>query len=108
MRSFAVVFWRLFGKPEAFRKVVLVMPRFFAVLVISSAKLRSVPDTNSATAVAMSLADFVVSARIASCNIIESPALKPILEAGCCDALCEIGTIVASVNFPSSNPLNTT
>ena len=60
--SRAVVFCWLCGKPEAFLNTVLRIPNARALRVIRLAKLRSVPEMASATAVATSLADLVTSA----------------------------------------------
>ena len=106
-RSLAVVFCFLFGRPEAFLKVVFDIPRMRACRVISSAKAGSEPEINSAMAVAMSFADLVVSARMASSSAIESPALRPIFEGGSRAARSDIGTFELKVKIPSSRPLKT-
>ncbi len=63
--SRAVESWRRFGRPEALRNVVRLMPRSRARWVIIRANLNSLPPIASATTVATSLADLVTRARMA-------------------------------------------
>ena len=78
--SRAVVTWPGFGRPDALRKVVFVMPMLRAVRVMRWAKALSVPPRFSAIAVATSLADLTTMARIAVSTVMLSPALTPSFE----------------------------
>jgi len=69
--SRAVVSCFEFGRPDAFLKVVLDMPRLRAFSVMSRAKFVTVPPRFSATTAATSFADLVTSALIASCTRID-------------------------------------
>ena len=60
-RSRAVLYWPGSNRPCALTKCVPVMPRRAASAFIRATKSFSVPPTFSATAVAMSLADFTTS-----------------------------------------------
>ena len=71
LRSLAVVFCLLLGRPDALRNTVFDIPRAWASRVICSANADSEPEANSAKAVAISFADFVVSASMASRNVID-------------------------------------
>ena len=93
LRSLAVVFCWLFGRPDALRNLVFDIPSTCASRVICSAKADSDPEENSDKAVATSFADFVVRASIASRNVIDSPDFRPIFEGGCRAARADIGTI---------------
>ena len=78
--SRAVETCRRLGKPEAFLKRVLRIPRERALRVIILAKLISVFPSDSATTTATSFADLVMSARIASFTVIDWPRFKPSLD----------------------------
>ena len=58
------------------------MPNAWAVSVIFTAKFSSVPLKPSARTTAASLAERVISAKIASLTVIDSPVLKPNLLIG--------------------------
>ncbi len=77
--SRAVETWRLSGRPEAFTKRVLAMPSSWARSVIMAAKRASDPPSFSAMATAMSLADLMARACIASLTVRDSPAARPSL-----------------------------
>ena len=74
--SLAVLFWARFGRPEAFLKVVLCMPRARALRVMRLANSRSVPDRCSDITVATSFADFVTKARMAFSTLMVLPDCK--------------------------------
>ena len=77
--SRAVVICSSFGRPEALRNTVLVMPIRRPVSVISRAKFSSVPPRFSAMVAAASLADWVTSALAASVTLIVVPGFRPSL-----------------------------
>ncbi len=77
--SRAVVICSSFGRPEALRKTVLVMPSRRAVSLITRAKFSSVPPRFSAMVVAASLADWVTRALAASLTLMVAPAFRPSL-----------------------------
>ena len=65
--SSAVLNWRLWGKPDAFLKIVFFIPSARARVIIIIANLRSVPPRASASTVeAASFVDFTTNALIAS------------------------------------------
>ena len=105
--SRAVVFCWLCGNPEALRNVVCVMPKSFACWVIVLANSRSVPVRNSASALAISFADFVANAKIALRMLMESPAGNPSFDAGWRAAYLEIVILVSNEKSPLSRPRNT-
>ena len=80
--SRAVVTWLRSGRPEALRKVVRFIPSARARVVIFSANRPSLPPRRSATTVAASLADLVISARIAWRTVIVSPGFSPSRDGG--------------------------
>ncbi len=75
--SCAVVTWLRSGRPEALRNVVRCMPSPRARVVIFWANWPSLPPSRSATTVATSFADLVISASIAWRTVIVSPGLRP-------------------------------
>ena len=68
------------GRPEAFTKVVEVMPSSRARAVISWANCPSVPPSRSAMATATSLAEWTVMAGMASATVSVSPGWVETLE----------------------------
>ena len=93
--SRAVVIISGSGRPEALRKVVRVIPSERARCVIARAKLSSSPARASATAAAMSLAERVMSERMALSVERLPPAGMPSLEGGreAASALTRIGVL---------------
>ena len=88
--SRAVVVCSGSGRPEAFLKVVLVMPMSCALRVIKRAKFCSVPAMCWASAMATSLADLVTSAFMASSTVISAPGLTSSLEGAASAPSCVI------------------
>ena len=76
------------------------MPSWRALAVIIWAKRCSEPPRNSPVAVDMSLADLVISAKIASSTRSDWPGLRPILVGGSAAALAEIGMRVSRLMRP--------
>ncbi len=68
---------------------------------MSSAKASTEPETPSAIATAMSLADFTMSMTSALCSVTSEPALKPILEGAICVARGDIMSGVSIDMRPS-------
>jgi hypothetical protein len=63
--------------------LVFFMPSARAARFMRAANSDTLPETASATTTATSLADFVVSARMASSTLIDVPAFRPSLEGAC-------------------------
>jgi len=104
--SRAVVSWPLAVKPDAFLKVVLLMPSWRAFFVIMRPKFASLPPRCSATAAATSLADLVASAKMACSAAMLRPGLIPSLEGGFEAANFDIRMRVFLVIFPRSSASN--
>ena len=105
--SRAVVVCWLCGNPEALRNVVFAMPKSLACCVIVLANSLSVPVRNSASALAISFADFVASAKIESRMLMESPAGNPSFDAGWRAAYLDTVILVSKEKSPLSSPRNT-
>ena len=82
------------------------MPIWCAFSVIDQANRDSLPPRYSATAAAMSFADFVTNARIAFSTEMLWPGLSPSLVGGCDAACAEIGRVSSSVTEPLSSASN--
>ena len=105
--SRAVVTWPESGRPDALRNVVPRMPSARAFCVMSSAKWASDPPTASARAIAMSFADLVINALIASMTAICSPGSRSSL-VGCAEAASWLTLIlVDGDSLPNSSCSNT-
>ena len=89
--SLAVLSCFEFGRPEALRNTVRVMPSSLALRVIIWANLLSLPPSASAMTTATSLADLVTRARIASLTAMLEPRLSRSLEGGIEAARLETG-----------------
>ena len=84
------------------------MPSDRAVRFMRAAKPATLPLTFSATTTAMSFADLVVSARMASCTLIDLPAFRPSFEGACAAALAETESLVFSVRRRASSSSKST
>ena len=102
VRSRAVVTCSGFGRPDALRKTVFLMPSACALRVIRRAKVTSSPAMASATAAAMSLADFVMRAPMAFSTVIVDPGRSPTFVGGMEAACAEIGIGVSIRKRPRS------
>ena len=76
--SRAVERWPSVSSPQAFRKVVLVIPSSAARAFICSTNTGSLPPTSSATATAASLAEETQMARSISSSVNCSPGSSQI------------------------------
>ena len=94
------------GRPDALWNVVRLMPNWRARAVIRSANRSSLPARFSAIAQAMSLAERVTSAMIASSTRIVEPARRPSLVGGIAAARGEMTKRESSVNRPVSRASN--
>src|SRR5260370_6551572 len=90
------------GGREAFGNPVRDMPGACALAVIFFAKASSEPPRDSAMATAMSLAERVTTARIASRTLMVSPGFRPSFDGACAAAWAEIGIVEESETLPAS------
>ncbi len=89
--------WRLSGRPDALTNRVFCIPSSCAFSDISAANRDSDPPRCSATATAMSLADFTAMACRASSMLMLSPARSPSFVGDCAAACGE--TVIMSVEW---------